>query len=661
MRHPALLTLTLLAACKHDPPPEADSAALVRLQSCDELRDHLGDVMLETALDQLYGWSWRWLEDGPVPAPSPGNDGPTDYTTTNVQEEGVDEIDLVKTDGQYLYITADRDLQIVDSWPADEAHLASSLDLGGWASGLFLEGDRLLVVVQPEQSRLNDDGIWGSTRLLVVDVADRTAPTVLRTIDVEGWMADARMIDGDAFVVMNAWARWPQEVWDLAQTPGLPQVDWSLPQDELDAALDAARADAAELLEPAVRDLAARMELADVLPQWIDSAGSGEPETLHACTDLYRPAEVTQHATLTVLQLDLDGGEVGATGLLADGWTVYASLTDLYVAQSSWWWWGRDDDDALTTQVHRFALTADGAPTYQASGAVPGWVYDQFAMSAWDGHLRIATTDVDWWWGTASGTEGASNLFVLEQQGSELVPVGEVRGIAPGEQIQAVRMLGDRGYIVTYEQIDPLFTLDLSDPTAPALVGELEMPGFSAYLHPYGEDHLLAVGRAGTPDGQITGLAVNVFDVSDLASPVLTAQGTLEGDGWAWSEALWDHHAFTFHRDVLSIPAYIDHQDPQTLEWELFSGLVTFAITPTSVTEGGRVDHRDLVEDSVCLYDWYWDYGPAACDQDWWYATVRRSVYIEDDLFSISDYGVKVSDLNDPTVERARVLFHPAP
>lgn len=665
MRTPlALMTLSLLA-CKGDTPtPQpVDDGSLVRIESCGGLRNHLADVMVETILQQRYGWGWGWFEavpDAGVDTNDGGSEGPTDYTTTNVQEEGVDEIDIVKTDGQHLYVAADRSLQIIDSWPAEEAHLVGSLELEGWVSGLFLDGDLLMVAMHPDDSGLADAGIWSTTRLLLVDITDRTNPTITRTIDVEGWMADARLIDGEAFVVLNQWARWPQEVWDLGQDVDLPEVDWNLTGDELEAARETAMDEARVLLQPLADALAADMDLAGVLPQIADSAGSGNPQNLHACTDLYRPAEVSQQAMLTVLQLDLDTGELGSTGLMADGWTVYATQDELFVAQSSWWsWWGWGDLD-LTTTVHKFALDPDAEPVYEASGEVSGWIYDQFAMSAYDGHLRIATTDVDWWWGTAEDTEGGSNVFVLEQDGTELVTVGEVRGIAPGEQIQAVRMMGEEGYVVTFEQIDPLFTLDLSDPTAPAVVGELELPGFSAYLHPYGDDHLLAVGRSGTMDGQLTGLAINVFDVSDPANPTLAAQATLEGDGWSWSEALWDHHAFTFHRDVLTIPAYMDHHDPATDEWTTFSGLVSFDITETSVVESGRVDHRDLVADSVCLYDYYWDYGEDACAYDWWYASVRRSVYIEDNLFSISDYGVKVNDLNDPSVEHTRVLFHPA-
>ena len=161
-------------------------------------------------------------------------------------------------------------------------------------------------------------------------------------------------------------------------------------------------------------------------------------------------------------------------------------------------------------------------------------------MSEWDGHLRVASTNINWWWGWNENTqEEGNNLTVLQDNNEgELVVTGSITGIAPGERIFASHMFGAKGYMVTFEQIDPLFTIDLSDHSNPTLVGELKIPGYSSYLHALGEDHLLAVGMDGDMDGNLTGLAVNVFDVSDFANPTLAHQYTLdEGDGWAWSEA----------------------------------------------------------------------------------------------------------------------------
>jgi len=193
----------------------------------------------------------------------------------------------------------------------------------------------------------------------------------------------------------------------------------------------------------------------------------------------------------------------------------------------------------------------------------------------------------------------------------------------------------DKGYLVTFERIDPLFTLDLSDPTAPRVVGELEVTGYSAYLHPMGDDHLLAVGMEATPEGQAVGLSVSLFDVSDFANPRLADRYLIESsdEQWSWSEALSDHHAFTFHRGILSIPAYIAGTD----RW--FGGLVVFSVNvEEGITETGRIDHSDLAGQNR-------------------YPMVRRSVYIEDNLYSLSNWGLKVNELYAPAVEIARVPF----
>ena len=315
----------------------------------------------------------------------------------------------------------------------------------------------------------------------------------------------------------------------------------------------------------------------------------------------------------------------------------------------------------MSTHIHKFHLNDGEQPEYVSSGSVSGWIYDQFAMSEYDGYLRVATTDFnDWWFSdNEDEEEPGNNLFVLRDDNKgQLRQAGEVTGMAPGERIYATRMMGERAYMVTFEQIDPLFTIDLSNPQAPEVVGELKIPGYSAYLHPIDEDHLLAVGVDGDDDGNLGGVAISVFDVSDFANPTLAHKYVIDSDGWSWSEALYDHHAFTFHRDVLSIPAYsYDYSDG---DYSYFSGILSFSVdTDQGVAEIGRVNHRDLVQQSQCLYSLWYGYEEEVCDDWGWYASVRRSVYIEDNLFSISNYGIKVNDLNNPADEIARTLFYP--
>jgi uncharacterized secreted protein with C-terminal beta-propeller domain len=343
---------------------------------------------------------------------------------------------------------------------------------------------------------------------------------------------------------------------------------------------------------------------------------------------------------LAVLHLDLDAaasgeGDVEGVGLLADGWTVYASSRSLYVANGQSWWWWFDDREAAAA-IHKFGLGTEGAPVrYLASGEVPGFLLNQFSMSEHDGLLRVASTEFNVWSAVPQERRGSVVTVLRDDGQGTLAKTGQVRDIAPGERIFAARFLGDKGFLVTFEQVDPLFTLDLADPKNPRVVGELEMPGFSAYLHPVDDRYLLAVGRAEDRSGQLTELAVNLFDVADLARPRLAFQHVLaRGEGeWAWSEALWDHHAFTFHRGVLSVPMSLYSRDRY---------VSSVAVLDVDVEEGirelGRVDHADLAGPE----EWTW---------------MRRSVYVEDFLFSLSNVGLKASVLRDPADVVAAVPF----
>ena len=659
---PIALSLSFLLACppelQDEQPPATGQAYLLRFNSCPDLKDHVAEAWTEDLVRSRYGaYFGGWLEDDSDGAPDTNDEGPTDYSDTNVQEEGVDEPDLVKTDGDYIYVAQRGELTILDSWPPEETSKIASLELEeAEPFSMFLLDDRVLLYSyawNPFGDAGDDHRSGYGTRMTLVDVSDRAAPVVLRETIVEGWFVNARRIGDDVYTVVDASMGLPWDLWDLVWDEGLdlPETDWEAEPEAQEATRDEAR----EILAPIVQAWVTAHDAEDLLPRQVESTAGqlGDVEPLLSCTDLYRPAELTSPSVLSVVHMDMatgsTGSELSATGLMSEGWTVYASKTSLYVAQSSWWWWWGWGDLDLRTHIHKFDL-AGSRTDYVASGAVPGWLLNQFSMSEYDDHLRVATTDVDWWWGTGveEGELPANNVFVLDQQGVQMPVIGSVRGIAPEEQIRAVRFLGDRGFVVTFLQIDPLFTIDLSDPRSPVVVGELEVPGYSSYLHPLGDDHLLAIGMDGTPEGQITGLAVSLFDVSDFANPTLADKWTLESDDWSWSEALWNHHAFTFHRDVLSFPAYV-YEDGQR-----FSGLIAIDVdTDAGLTELGRVDHADLVQQSVCLW------GEQNCDDYYWYAQMRRSVVIEDNLYSLSDYGLKVNELETPEAEIARVVFWP--
>lgn len=653
-RYSALVLLAGLSACAPDDIPiggDAEpTAKLARFEDCGELRDWVADAWTEQLLIWGYGYYGYPEED----AGDDGGDGGRDHSETNVQEAGIDEPDLVKTDGDWLYVAQwNGELTVVDAWPPAETAVASRLPLDGMPASLFLDGDRALVFSSVYDDRYGGEDWSGGyvTRMSLVDLVDRLAPVETRQVDVEGWLVDARRIDGDVYVVMQSYMEMPEDAWQLLERASLPEINWEASEWERRATLEEAR----RALRPLVSGMVAGMDIDELLPRYWDHApgAADAPDTLLACTDVYHPAEYSEPAVLSVVHLDLreDAGPVSATGLMSSGWIVYASADHLTVAQSSGSWWTWWEDWTSTTRLHRFTLA--GADTvYEASGEVEGQVPSRWAMDEVDGYLRVATTD--WGW-SETGTAG-NNLFVLAATGEDLDVVGEVRGIAPGEGIYAARFFDEYGFLVTFEQVDPLFTLDLRDPTAPAVVGELEVPGYSAYLHPLDGDRLLAVGMDGDEAGTITGFQMSLYDVADLAAPVQLDRLPLGSDDWSWSDSLWDAHAFTFYEGVASVPVY--SYDWNGVEYEGFSGMWVVDAGATTLTELGRVDHSALVAASECLYDGVED-ASATCPDAWWYATMRRSVVIEGWLYSLSDYGVVVTPHRDPATVAAEALFWP--
>jgi len=659
MRPWITLVLPAIVACNtvdpyDDPPIAVDDAALYRFDDCAQLKGYVADAWLES----IVGWRYYGVPmaaDAESGAADDGS-GPSDYSQTNTQEAGVDEPDIVKTDGDHVYVLqqARPELTIVRSWPVDEAEVVARVAIEGHPNSMFLDGDRVAVFsnIWAEYDERNGemkdtpyrDGY--ATRITLVDISDRAAPVVERTLDVDGWMTSARLLGDDLYVVLETWSWMPDELWqrvdDVQQR--LPEYPYDGTEEEQAAWRRAARVE----LRPIVEDVVDDIPVDRLLPRQYETrpGSSITTDDLLACSDVYHPEGLSDPSVLTMTHLDLSraDSELTGTALMASGWTVYASQDNLFVAQpSSAWWWGWGEPET-TTHVHRFALGGE-ASTYTGSGEVPGWLWSQFAMSEHEGYLRVATTDG---WSARGEEPPANNLFVLDEN---LRRVGSVTGFAPGESIYSARFIGEQGYVVTFRQIDPLFTFDLSDPTDPRILGELKIPGFSSYLHPYGEDRLIGVGMDGNDEGQVFGLAINLFDVSDLTKPTRIDHIVVNSDDWTWSEALWNHRAFTLHRDVLNLPIYTWENDVG------FSGMLSVAVSEDALSTVGRVGHADLVDDSECLYTWEYR-GGETCPDDWWYAAMRRSVVIEDNLLSISDYGIKVTDLNDPTIEHARVLFY---
>ncbi|MBL8930066.1 MAG: beta-propeller domain-containing protein [Kineosporiaceae bacterium] len=484
------------------------------------------------------------------------------------------------------------------------------LELGWSPSSLLVEGDTVLLIgtdyrTTPVASDSMPSRIMPvpgieRTRLEQVDLTDPARPRVVRTLTVDGSAAGARMVDGVARLAVTSWPTLTFDNPYAGVSPDTPVTSPENPTSSVTAPdgapspvpMPRATANPQEIEKQATernRDRVRASAIDDWLPRYdLVSGGEKSSGRLVDCTQVAAPRDPAGVATLTMLTLDLREhgiGEWQSTAVVASGSTVYATAERTYVATSSAPWafaTGRTDAP-IETALHVFDTSGRDRGSYLASGTVTGTLLNQFSMDEYDGVLRVATTDSTAFWGgpilmddaavatvpPLVETQGAesgqarpspaatrppvpqSRVTTLRRDGRRLVRLGEVDGLGPTERIHAVRFTGPIGYVVTFRQTDPLYTLDLSDPARPVTRGELKIPGYSAYLHPAADGLLLGVGQDATDQGRVTGLSLSLFDVSDLTDPRRVARVKLSQ---AFSGAEGDHHAFTLAGDLALIP-----------------------------------------------------------------------------------------------------------
>ncbi|MCK4583061.1 beta-propeller domain-containing protein [Candidatus Bathyarchaeota archaeon] len=519
-----------------------------------------------------------------------------DYSCTNIQVEGVDEADIVKTDGGYIYLAKGKSVLIVKAYPAEEAQLITEIDVGLTVQDLYVAGDKLVVFSYVEPYTVFYDVVMPEyenekpkTRVEVYDIRDRSTPELERALTIDGLYFNSRLIgDHVYFIVTN----------------------------------------------PAYID-----EDAVILP----TIREGKAWCIVEAEDVWYP-NVTRgwvsYHTVTALNVQDPDAEVNAeTFLLDTGTNLYVSLENLYIVSYNW------SEGSVITKIG----IEDGGITFKANGTVPGYVLNQFSMDEHKGYFRIATTSNNW----RRGGEG-NNVYVLDEA---LNTVGSLEGLAPGEEIYSARFMGDRCYLVTFRKVDPLFAIDLSDPENPMVLGKLKIPGFSNYLHPYDENTLIGVGKETEEAKQgdfawHQGIKISLFDVSDVENPRELAKIEI-GDRGSDSPALYNHHAFLFSRarNLLVIPileAQIDENDfagdvpPNFYGDFVYQGAYVFDISREGITLRGQVTH---IDDDSLLRSGYW------FDSEY---EVERSLYIEDNLYTISQGRIKINDLG--TLEEVKTI-----
>lgn len=592
-------------------PDEAEASALEPFSSCDELLEYVRDhrwarnaypyvVTDDMALLSAGGAAEAASLRAAVPqsgAVGPGESG------TNTQEAGIDEPDIVKLSGTTLFRVQEETLRSYDvsgdnAIPLDELELPFSGGSGpidpfeGGATStqlLISEGKALVIGTR-----------WGRggerTELAEIDIADPGEMSALRTLDLEGTNVSARLQGSTVRLVVESQPRYPGLGNGSPQPVPLPEADGDSPT--------GATGEAGPESD------------SDENPDWLPQAALLDLETgerasapISGCPDVSFPDEFSGLGLLSVLTIDLESGlsPADVDVVMTDGTTVYASATGLYVATPSISppkgglvdSIGRLIGPGSTTipvqpsgetQIHRFETSGPAATEYTASGEVRGRLIGQFAMSESDGVLRVASTDGDTW---AEGPgESESLITVLSENDGSLEEIGRVGGLGRGEEIYAVRFIGEMGYVVTFEQTDPLYTVDLSDPEDPVTTGELKIPGYSAYLHPVADGRLLGIGQAGTADGTITGAQASLFDVADPANPRRLDELALSDGRYGSTSTEWDHHAFLYSPEhaLAVVPV-------QSYGRGGMRGAIALAVDPeTGLTEVAHLDDEGQIE-----------------------------------------------------------------
>ncbi len=647
--------------------PELDSA-LSKFSSYEELVSFLeteskgGIYTLDNARIQSFGAEDSLAataptapESAPTAAEASPQDGGTSdlaYSETNIQVEGVDEADIVKTDGEYIYIVSDNNLTIVKAYPPEEAKVVSKNTFDGTIMGIYINGDKLAVflneymiylfaggvktapipeidtatadvnvtdidippenktepsepVTEPEPVPLlppdepiripEEPIVWEppTTTVKVYDISDRANPVMTRDFSIDGTYFSSRMIGDYVYIVSTMYTLY------TATDVALPRIQ----QDNETQVIEA-------------KDI-----------YYYNFSDTSYSFTTLVALNINNDAQEPTHETIVM----------GSTS------SVYVSTDNIYLTFPDYNWW--QENDTMKTTIQRIQIDKEKM-TFAASGEVPGYILNQFSMDEYNGNFRIATTiNFNWRTFAEDQPQSTNNVYVLDMN---LNTVGTLENLAPGEQIYSTRFMGNRCYVVTFRNVDPLFVIDLSNPAAPTVLGQLKVTGYSGYLHPYDENLLIGIGKETIYDAKedfawYQGIKISLFDVSDVSNPVEIAKYEI-GDRGTNSPVLYDHKSLLFDREknLLVIPvtvAEINESNypegvPDNAYGEyVWQGAYIFNISPEGITLKGQITHIDNFDLNFRYYGYY-NY------------EIERTLYIDNVLYTISNMKVKMNSLD---------------
>ncbi|MEK6925074.1 MAG: beta-propeller domain-containing protein [Nanoarchaeota archaeon] len=588
-----------------------------------------------------------------------GTGGSSDYSTTNIQVVGVDEADIVKNDGKYIYMTNQNKVVIVEAYPADSMKIVKEIEFENYVNGMFLEDGKLIVIESSygyslyggaeidiaDSSIRAPSSYRNEVRIHVYDVSDLSSGAdELEVFVIDGNYYTARLIDGNIYVVANKYI----------DSSG-PIIPYFKSGDNVESVAPD------KIYHPGyydsnliftsimVIDLENLEYKGDVFLLGSSSVIYVSEDSIYMTSSkTYDYLKVQEGALSTILEV-LPGNYNSRAKEIIESNDEYYIKTDkiALIVQEYFNSLNVDEkkefENSITeanknyymevskeyekTVIHKVGI--DGLDiSYSGTAEVPGYVLNQFSMDEYKGNFRIATTT-----GNSFGNidHSLNHLYILNE---DLEIIGSVENLASGERIYSARFVGEKAYMVTFRQVDPLYVIDLSDASNPEVLGFLKVTGFSNYLHPIGNDLLLGIGREATEEGRTEGLKISLFDVSDFENPIELDKYVVESD-WSYSEAEYEHKAVLFDdaRDLLVIPVTYSQQLGNS--WEYWQGAFAFTVTDEDVSLKGKISH-DMKKDNVKEY--YGEYG-----------YVQRSLFMDDVLYTVSNRMVKANSINNLT------------
>ncbi len=534
-----------------------------------------------------------------------------DFSETNIQVEGVDEPDIVKTDGTYIYLLSNSKIYIVKSYPENGSKVLSTIDLDDiYVSNLFLKNDKLIVFGSQPQYHICYGYYRGryesDTDVNIYDISDRNNPEIDQEIKIDGSFIDARLIGNNIYIITSENTYNIYREIDGNETISIPEIS--------------------------INNVSKKIPV----------------ESIHYVNSSQKIDSLTY-----IVAVDLETNEVNQESFMfSSSSTLYVSKNNIYLTYSSYEYLEPDISrgriygySSTKTIIHKISIN-DNNIEYISKGEVPGSIINQFSMDEHNGFFRIATQTNDY------SKDKCSNVFVLNDT---LKVVGKITDIAPNENMHSARFMGNRAYLVTFLNIDPFFVIDLSDPYNPEILGELKIPGYSDYLHPYDENYVIGIGKDSDASidsdkihsdnavfyTAILGVKIALFDVTDPENPKEVSKVVI-GDRGSNTPVLHNHKALLFDREkeLFVIPVSEVERDEDTDDIvDSFQGAYVYNLNSKDGFEyRGKISHEDN-EKSSNRYRYY-DYYSS-------FSQIKRSLFIEDTLYTISDSMIKMNDLRD--------------